>query len=112
MTDLRHFSATKSAQDIYMQVRIDAGQIQSGQNRRRSKSAKKKNESTLLYLALIKKNSYAELIVLRLVVTCYIGNIIAFLHCHYAYLSILLQASYQCSITIKYCITVIAMQHL
>ena len=45
-------------------------------------------------------------------VTRYIGNMIVFLHCHYAHhcTAILLQASYQRSITIKYCITVIAMQ--
>ena len=47
-----------------------------------------KNELILLYLALIKKNSYVKLKVLRLMVTCYIWNMIAFLRCHYAYLSI------------------------
>ena len=47
--DFEHFGATKSAK-------------------------KKKNELTLLYLALIKKNSYAKLIVLLLMVTRYIGN--------------------------------------
>ena len=52
-----------------------------GQNQGR-----KKNELTLLYSALIEKSLYAKLIVLRLMVTCYIGNMIAFLHCHYAYL--------------------------
>ena len=52
------------------------------------KSAQKKNEPTLLYSAMIKKNSYAKLIVLRLMVTRYIENMIAFLRCHYAYLSI------------------------
>ena len=35
-----------------------------------------------------KKNSYAKLIVLRLMVTRYIGNMIVFLRCHYAHLSI------------------------
>ena len=47
-----------------------------------------KNELTLLYSALIKKNSYAKFKVLRLTVTRYIRNMIAFLRCHYAYLSI------------------------
>ena len=42
----------------------------------------------MLYSALIEKNSYAKLKVLRLMVTRYIGNMIAFLRCHYAYLSI------------------------
>ena len=65
--DSRHFGATKSAQDI---------------------SAQKKNELTLLYSELIRKNSYAKLIVLRLMVTHYIGNMIAFLRCHNVYLSI------------------------
>ena len=51
--DLRHFGATKSAQI--------------------------KNEPTWLYSALIKKDSCAKLIVLRLMVTRYIGNMIAFL---------------------------------
>ena len=72
-SDLRHFGATKSAQDISRSA---------GQNRCR------KNEPTLLYSALIKKNSFAKLIVLRLMVTRYIGNMIVFLHCHYAHLSI------------------------
>ena len=58
-SDLRHFGATKSAQDISVQP-----------NGRR------------------KKYSYAKLIVLRLMVTRYIGNMIAFLRRHYAYLSI------------------------
>ena len=65
--------------NILGQVRMGAGQ-----NRHRKKK-------TLLYLALIKKNSYAELMVLCLMVTHYIWNMIAFiafLHCHYAYLSI------------------------
>ena len=57
-------------------------------NRRWSKSAQKKNEPTLLYSALIKKNSCAKLIVLRLMVTRYVGNMIAFLRCRYANLSI------------------------
>ena len=57
-------------------------------NRRWSKSAQKKNEPTWLYSALIKKNSCAKLIVLCLMVTCYIGNMIVFLRCHYAHLSI------------------------
>ena len=43
-------------------------------------------------------------------VTRYVGNMIAFLRCHYVICQSLLQASYQRSITIKYCITVIAMQ--
>ena len=49
---------------------------------------KEKNEPTWLYLALIKKNSCAKLIALRLMVNRYIGNMIVFLRCHYAYLSI------------------------
>ena len=62
-------------------------------NRRRSKSVlakigSEKNKLTLMYSALIIKSSYAKLKVLRLMVTCYIGNMIAFLRCHYAYLSI------------------------
>ena len=69
---------------------------------RRNIIGAEKNELTLLYSVLIKKN-----IVLLLMVTRYIGNMIAFLRCHYAYLS---QASYQRSITIKYCIPAIAMQ--
>ena len=52
------------------------------QNLRRSESAQKKNETTWLYLALIKKNSCVKFIVLRLTVTRYIGNMIVFLHCH------------------------------
>ena len=71
--DFGLFGSTKSAQ-----VRTRAGQ-----NRRR-----KKNKLTLLYSALIKKNSYAKFKVLRLMVTRYVGNMIAFLRCHYAYLSI------------------------
>ena len=51
-------------------------------------SAQNKNEPTCLYLTLIKKNSCAKLIVLRLMITRYIGNMIVFLHCHYAHLSI------------------------
>ena len=47
-----------------------------------------KNEPTWLYSALIKKNLCANLIVLRLMVTRYIRNMIVFLHCHYAHLSI------------------------
>ena len=66
-TTFRHNKITKSAQ-----VKIGA----------------EKNESTWLYLALIKKNSCAKLIVLRLMVTRYIGNMIVFLRCHYAHLSI------------------------
>ena len=86
------------------QVRISAGQNQrrselaqirigTGQNRHRTKSAQvkmaqKKNELTLLFSTLIKKKSFAKLTVLRLMVTHYIGNMIVFLPCHYAYLSI------------------------
>ena len=66
-----HFGTTKSAQDISVK-----------------RIRHRKNEPTLLYSALIKKNSCAKLIVLRLMVTPYIGNMIAFLRCHYAYLSI------------------------
>ena len=55
---------------------------------RRNIIGAEKNELTLLYSALIKKNSCAKLIVLRLMVTRYIGNMIVFLHCHYTYLSI------------------------
>ena len=62
--------------------------ISAQQNRHRSKLAQKKNELTLLYSAMIKKKSCAKLIVLHLMVTRYIGNMIAFLRCHYAYLSI------------------------
>ena len=68
--------------------------IGTGQNRSRPKSAQvkigaEKNEPTWLYSALIKKkNSCAKLIVLRLMVTCYIGNMIIFLRCHYVHLSI------------------------
>ena len=101
---LRHFGTTKSAQDISAQ-----------HNRRRSesrrpKSSQKKNELTLLYSALIKKNSCAKLIVLRLMVTRYIGNMITFCAAITLICQSLLQASYQRSITIKYCITVIAIQ--
>ena len=64
--------------------------ISAQHNQRTSKSAQKQNELILLYSALIKKNSYAKLIALRLMVTRYIGNMIAFLRCHYAYLSITL----------------------
>ena len=76
---LRTFRATKSAKDISAQ-----------HNRHRSESAQKKNELTLLYSALIKKKWYAFDVfeILHLMVTRYIGNMIAFLHCHYAYLSI------------------------
>ena len=42
-------------------------------------------------------------------VTHYIGNVIAFLHCHYAYLSITITSKLSI-LTIKYCITVIAVQ--
>ena len=64
-----------------------------GQNWRRPKSVQvnigaEKNEPTWLYSALIKKNSCAKLIVLRLMITCYIGNMIVFLRWHYAHLSI------------------------
>ena len=73
-----------------MQARIGAGQnrrrpesaqakIGAGQNRHRPKSVQEKNEQ---------KNSCAKLIVLRLMVSCYIGNMIVFLRCHYAHLSI------------------------
>ena len=61
-----------------MQFRISAGRIGAVQNRRRSKSAQKKKKLTLLYLVLIKNDSYAKFIVLRLMVTRYIGNMIAF----------------------------------
>ena len=70
--DLQHFSATKSAQDISAQ-----------HNRRR----KKMNQLCCIRCCL-KKNSCAKLIVLRLMVTQYIGNMIVFLRCHYAHLSI------------------------
>ena len=73
-----HFGATKS-----VQVRIGTGQ-----NRCWAKSAQNKNEPTWLNSALIKKNSCAKLIVLRVMVTRYIGNMIVFLCCHYAHLSI------------------------
>ena len=55
--------------DIFAQAKIGTGQ-----NRR-----KKKNEPTWLYSALIKKNSCAKLIVLRLMVTRQIRNMIVFL---------------------------------
>ena len=42
--------------------------------------------------------------------TRYIGNMIAFSRYYYAYLSITITRRYQRSITIEYCITVIAMQ--
>ena len=77
----RTFRAAKLVQDILRNI------IGTGQNRRRPKSAQKKNEPTWLYSALIKKNSCAKLIVLRLMVTRYIGNMIVFLRCHYAHLS-------------------------
>ena len=70
--DLRHFGATKSAQ----------------RNQRRSKSAQKKNELTLLYSALTKQNSRAKLMVLRLMLIRYVGNMIALLRCHNAYMLI------------------------
>ena len=78
----QNLRTTKFAQDILAQ-----------HNWRRPKSvqvkiAAEKNELTLLYLALIEKNSYVKLKVLRLMVACYSGNMIAFLRCHYAYLSI------------------------
>ena len=44
-----------------------------------AKIGAKKNEPTWLYLALIKKNLCAKLIVLHLMVTHYIGNMIVFL---------------------------------
>ena len=72
-TDLRHFGAAKSHRTFRRNI------IGTGQNPRRSKSAQKKNEPTWLYSALIKKNSYAKLIVLRLMITRYIGNMIVFL---------------------------------
>ena len=68
-----HFGATLSTQ-----VKIGTDHSQH----------RKDKELTLLYLALIKENLYAKLIVLLLIVTCYIGNMIAFFCCHYAYLSI------------------------
>ena len=73
--------------------KIDTGHFGTGQNRRRPKPVQakigaEKNEPTWLYSALIKKNSCVKLIVLRLMVTCYIGNMIVCFHCHYAYLSI------------------------
>ena len=43
----------------------------------------------MLYSTLIKKNSYAKL-VLRLMITRYIENMTAFLRCHYAFLSIII----------------------
>ena len=75
-------------------------------NQRRSELVqKKKKELTLLYLALIKKKFICE-------INSFVfnGNIIAFLCCITLICQSLLQASYQRSITIKYCITVIAMQ--
>ena len=84
-SDLRYFCATKSEHFVV------------GQNRRRPKSAQK-------------KNWYAKLIVLRFMVTRYIRNMNAFLHCHYAYLSITITGKLSALITTKYCITVIAMQ--
>ena len=75
--------------------KIGAGHFRATLSARRSESAQakisaeKKNELTLLYSALIKKkNSYSKLIFLRSMVIRYIGNMIAFLRCHYAYLSI------------------------
>ena len=50
----------------------------------------RKKWTNFVVLAFIKKNSYAKLIVLRWMVTRYIWNIIAFLRCHYAYLSIII----------------------
>ena len=48
-----------------------------------AKIVTEKNEPTWLYSVLIKKKM---LIVLRLMVTRYIGNMIVFLRCHYAHL--------------------------
>ena len=45
-------------------------------------------------------------------VTRYIGNMIAFLRCHYAYLSITIASKLSALNHNKYCIAVIAMQHL
>ena len=92
------------------QVRISAGQ-----NRCRSKPVQvkigtEKNEPTWLYLALIKKNSYAKLIVLRLMVTRYIGSMIVFLRCHYAHLSITTTSKLSALNHNKILCTVIAMQ--
>ena len=91
---------------VYRYINPSIYDISAQNNRRRPKFAQK-NEPTWLYSALIKKNSCAKLIVLRLMVTRYIGNMIVFLRCHYAHLSITITSKR--SITIKYCVTVIAM---
>ena len=67
-----------------VQVRIGASQDRHWSGSAQVKIGAEKNEPTLLYSALIKKNSCAKLIVLHLMVTRYIGNMIAFLRCHYA----------------------------
>ena len=74
--NLRHFCTTKLVQDIAVQVRIGPGQ-----NRHR-------NELILLYSALIKKRICCEVNSFAFMVTRYFGNMIAFLLCHYTYLSI------------------------
>ena len=58
----------------------------------------------------LKKKLYAKLIVLHLMVTHYILNIIAFCAAITLICQSLLQANYLRSVTIKYCITVNAMQ--
>ena len=48
---------------------------------RRSESEQKKKKTNFVVFG-VKKNSYAKFIVLRLMVTRYIGNMIAFLRCY------------------------------
>ena len=68
--------------------------ISSQHNRHRSKlaqariCAEKKTNQLCCIRHLLKNKLCAKLVVLRLMVTHYIGNMIAFLRCHYAYLSI------------------------
>ena len=87
LIDLQHFSAGQNRH----RPKLVQAKIGTGQNWCRPKSAqvkigKEKNEPTWLYSTLIEKISCAKLIVLRLMVTRYIGNMIVFLHCHYAHL--------------------------
>ena len=104
LVQVKIFAGQNWRRSKLVQVKIDAGRnwrrskltqvkIGAGQNLRRSKFVQvkigaEKNEPTWLYLALIKKNSCAKLIVLHLMVTRYIGNMIVFLRCHNAHLSI------------------------
>ena len=81
------------------QVKLGAGQTRrrsnsaqvklgAGQTRRRSNLAQKKYESTLLYSCELEIKMVRK--VWRSMVTRYVWSMIAFLRCHYAYLSIIL----------------------